>query len=105
MPSKNVFTWGRPQMKTMMLRMIQGSQGAKLPRSRRGTEEEPDEDGRLSLSVAFSGSILSSSLCASVAELVSASNRQMRVGRQNFRNVPSAAIETNAATTSTNQGP
>src|SRR5256885_4408386 len=29
-PSKNPFTCGRPQMKTMMLRMIQGSQGRRI---------------------------------------------------------------------------
>src|ERR1043166_9210280 len=41
-PSKNAFTWGRPQMKTMMLRMIQGSQGRIVSEARALTRARLD---------------------------------------------------------------
>src|SRR5690242_11701708 len=77
-------------MKTMMLRMIQGSQG------RRNAD--------FGLAIADCDFISLASFFGSSSFEIAAL-RQTFFGFQNLRNVPNAAIETNAATTSTNHGP
>src|SRR6266481_1275176 len=111
-PSSNPFVWGKPQMKTIMLRIIQGCQAlntsnfeycnlSEARASARASVESALPDGRASDTPTSSSPTSTRSLPLPVLT----SNRQMRFGCQNFKNVASEAIETIAATTSTNHGP
>src|SRR6266536_2167383 len=109
-PSRKALVGGKPQTKTTTLRIIHGSQARKtLPRRHRGTEEEFRELDSITRSAPWlfsSSSALSLCLCASVASSDSSpGKRQMRFGCQTLMKSATAAIETAAATTSTNHGP
>src|SRR5882672_9924789 len=110
MPSRNPFVCGKPHTKTTMLRIIQGNQALNISdfelrtvsearASARASFEGARPDGRASDTFSVVGSTRSLPLA------VLTSNRQMRFGCQNLRNVAKAAMETIAATTSTNHGP
>src|SRR5437899_13026469 len=90
-PSRKDFVCGKPQMNTTTLRMIQGSQG------RRNAD--------CGLRIAEFDSALVPASSTRSLPLSVLTERQIVFGCQNFKNSPSAAIETIAATTSTSHGP
>src|SRR5712692_474344 len=97
MPSRNPFVCGNPQTKTTTLRMIQGSQARIVSEAR--------ASGRASLEGGVAGSSAISSARDALPDGRASDTRQILFGCQNLKKSASEAIETIAATTSTNHGP
>src|SRR5258708_4114101 len=111
-PSRNPLVCGKPQTKTTMLRIIHGCQALNISDLEFKSMSEARASARASSEVVlpdgWASDTVRDSSPASTRSLplpVLTSKRQMRFGCQNRRNVVRAAIETIAATTSTNHGP
>src|ERR1700686_2788244 len=117
MPSRKDFVCGNPQTKTTTLRIIQGRQTRSISDFELRTVSEARASARASFEIARRDGRASDTLpdsskidpvagsTRSLPPPVLTSNRQMRFGCQNLRNVASDAIEPIAATTSTSHGP
>src|SRR6185369_126285 len=103
MPSKNFFAWGVPQMKTSTLSKIQGTQAWRMrPASCSAAILAAGSAGILPAVASVGGTLLE--LAGRIPALRSF-RAQISLGRQNFNNTASAAIEHIAPTISTSHGP
>src|SRR5690242_6425581 len=96
-PSRRLFVCGRPQMKTTMLRTIQGSQGRSMSEAR--------PSGRATSLGDLSDSRARSAPSVALTKGWAFDTLQIFLGCQNFRNKASAPIEQIADATSTSHGP